>query len=112
MSIAVAFIIFAGAVFTLQISSVQDTVKMLLGADLNLVSFGGYEDHALPQVLPCVVCTTLPRVFSEAGVADVWLYGYVSEFLFAGTMCCFFSPSFDCAGGTHKLLEQHHNRDV
>ena len=50
VSIAVAFIIFAGAMFTLQTASIADTVKMLLGADLVVVSGGNAASHSLPQV--------------------------------------------------------------
>jgi hypothetical protein len=50
VSIAVAFIIFAGAMFTLQTKSIQDTVRMILGADLIVLSAGSAGSHSLPQV--------------------------------------------------------------
>ena len=48
VSIAVAFLIFAGAMFALQSRSIQDTVRMFLGADINVLSLSGFT-HALPQ---------------------------------------------------------------
>lgn len=49
VSIAVAFLIFAGAMFALQSRSIQDTVRLLLGCDINVLSLSGFG-HALPQV--------------------------------------------------------------
>jgi hypothetical protein len=48
VSIAVAFLIFAGAMFSLQSRSIQDTIRMLLGSDINVISLSGFG-HPLPQ---------------------------------------------------------------
>lgn len=52
VSIAVAFLIFAGAMFALQATSIQSTVRLLLGADINVLSLSGFT-HVLPQVGYC-----------------------------------------------------------
>jgi hypothetical protein len=69
VSIAVAFLIFAGAMFTLQISSIQQTIRMFLGSDIAVLSLGSPEKQLLPQVT--FVSALLPPAAVSAVIGDV-----------------------------------------